>query len=249
MDTKETSLYHIYLITIMVIVGLGLYFLTSALMLRARFRRAYDAQLEAEINKLESEKKRIAEDLHDEISPTLTAIKMKLDILRASSTKDEESIQKCIVYLNTLTEKIRNITVALMPSVIQDKGIAIAIEQYVHNLGYDCTTDIRYTYDPLPSLSLQNSLHIFRIVQEIIHNTCKRANATELEISISNENKMIILSTADNGKGFYYDPSILSTKSYGLSNIHNRVQSLNGTINIDTAPEKGTRFYLELPIS
>ena len=248
MDTKETSFYHIYLITVAVIIGLALYFILSAILLRTRFSRSYIAKLETEINKLESEKRKIAQDLHDEMSPVLTAVKMKLSSLSVQSFTDMEAVDKSISYINSLTEKMRNISIGLMPSVLQDKGLIISIEQHLHNLGNDCDLQIEFTSDVLPDISFKHSLHIFRIVQEIVHNTCKHAGASRLEISITVENNFLLLSTADDGKGFRYSTSKNDQQGYGLSNIRNRVHALNGTLNIDTAPLKGTRFYMEFPI-
>lgn len=248
MDTQESSLYQIYLITAAVIVGLALYYIVSVLRSRSRFRRSFDARLEAEINKLESEKKRIAQDLHDEFSPVLTAVKMKLESVDAQGRKESEVIEKCVSYLEQLTSKIRHISTGLMPSVLQDKGLAIAIEQYIHNLGCPDKIDIQYSCDVLAPMTTEKSLHIFRIVQEIIHNSFKHAQATRLDIAIQQERNMIIIATADNGRGFLYDRSILAKHGYGLANIQNRIQSLNGNLQIDTQPGKGTRFYMEVPL-
>jgi signal transduction histidine kinase len=250
MDPKETSLYHIYLITALVIIGLGLYFIISALLFRSRFRRAYTAQLEAEINKLEEEKKRISEDLHDDIGPMITAIRMKIESLRpVLSSKDQESIEKSLTYLSILSQKIRTASVTLLPSVLAQKGLAIAIEEYISNLPAENTFSIQYLCDPLPALSKPKALHIFRIVQEIIHNTARHAKASRLQVNITATQELIILSTADDGIGFSYEPALQLGKGYGLSNIQSRVQALNGTISIDTGPSKGTRFYMELPVS
>src|SRR5688572_25463008 len=100
MDPKEIPFYHIYLITAFVITGLALYFIISAILLSGKFRRSYYARLEGEINKLESEKKKIAQDLHDEISPVLTAVKMKLSSLSVQSPRDVEAVDKSIGYIN-----------------------------------------------------------------------------------------------------------------------------------------------------
>ncbi len=248
MDTQEASLYQIYLITAAVIVGLALYYIISALRSRRRFRRSFDARLEVEINKLESEKKRIAQDLHDEFGPVLTAVKMKLESVAVPGLKENEVLEKCVSHLEQLTSKIRHISVGLMPSVLQDKGLAIAIEQYIHNLGYPDKIDIQYSCDVFTAMTTEKSLHIFRIVQEIIHNSFKHAHATKLDMTILQERKMIIIATVDNGRGFLYDKSILAKQGYGLANIQNRIQSLNGSLHIDTHPGMGTRFYMEIPV-
>lgn len=248
MDTQETSLYQIYLITSAVIVGLAIYYIVSVLRSRRRFRHSYDTRLEVEINKLESEKKRIAQDLHDELSPVLTAVKMKLESVAVKDSKETEVIEKCVSYLEQLTSKIRHISVGLMPSVLQDKGLAIAIEQYIHNLGYPDQIDIQYSCDVLVPLTTEKALHIFRIVQEIIHNSLKHSKASKLDMTISQERNMIVIATADNGRGFLYNKSVLPQHGYGLANIQNRIQSLNGSLHIDTHPGMGTKFYMEVPV-
>lgn len=248
MDPKETSLYYLYLVTLLVIVGLVSFYLLSALKMRARFRRVTNEQLEAEINKLESEKTRIAQDLHDEIGPILTAIKMRLELIGATSSKEQESLEKSKDHIDLLTNKIRNISVGLMPSVLKDKGLGIAIQQYIHNLNYESAPMIRYNFENIPTLSLPFSLHLFRIVQEIIHNTIKHAEAQKLSINLSEDNGKIILATAEDGNGFDFEKMLEIHKGYGLGNIQSRIQSLHGSLHIQSSIGKGTQYFIEIPI-
>ena len=249
MDPKETSLYYLYLVTLLVIVSLVLFYLISALRMRARFRRVSDEQLAAEINKLESEKTRISQDLHDEIGPILTAIKMHLELLNPTTDKENTALEKSRNQIDILTNKIRSISITLMPSVLQDKGLAIAIQQYIHNLQGEGRPVIKYSFESIPMLTLSHSLHLFRIVQEIIHNTIKHAKATKLSIHLTEENNNIILATADDGQGFDFEKSILAHHGYGLGNMQNRVQSLSGYMNVKSSPENGTQYFIEVPIS
>lgn len=248
MDPKETSLYHLYLITLTVIIGLAVYYIFSALRFRGRYRKAFDQRMEAEILQLESEKERISQDLHDDIAPVLSAISMRLDSLSPTSVKQEESIQICALQLQNLTSKLRSISVALMPSVLKDKGLAIAIQQFIHTIHPTGSLYINYEYDLLPLLPHDKALHLFRIIQEIIHNTIRHSAADRLEISLFAEADKIFIATADNGMGFNYDPSFSACKGYGLANIHNRIQAIHGNLHIDTSPSKGCRFYIELPV-
>ena len=249
MDPKETSLYNIYLITLLIIFCLLLFYTVSALIMRSRYRRATADRLTSQLNAFEKEKERICQDLHDEIGSMLTAQKLLIETITPASKHDQDVIDKVISYCDNATNKIRSLSVGLIPTVLKEKGLAIAIEQYIHNLANDTPFQITYNIDYLPPLKLQESLHIYRIVQEIIHNTLKHANAKNLSISLTDEDDILLLSTIDDGVGFASSDASSFELGYGLANINNRVQSLNATLHIFTSPGKGCRFSFEIPLT
>lgn len=248
MDPKETSVYHICLITLSVIVGFTLFYIVFAIRFRSRLRRAFYADFEAEINKIEAERARIAQDLHDGISPVITAIKMKLETVTSPIPKNAQTLSNCIGHLDDLTIHIRQIATGLMPSVLRDKGLIIAVEQYIHNLPSVKGLTIKYEYEYVPDMPEKMALQCYRIIQEIIHNTIKHANAGILTICIANEKGRIVIATADNGTGFRKNTDLQTSKGNGLSGIRNRLESLNGQLKIKSNGEYGTSFYITIPL-
>ena len=87
---------------------------------------------------------------------------------------------------------------------------------------------------------------LYRIIQECVNNTIKHAEATELDISLINDEDGISVTIEDNGKGFAYDP-LQENEGIGLSNIRSRIQFLKGTVDFDSAPGKGTLVAIHVP--
>ncbi|HRD43502.1 MAG TPA: ATP-binding protein, partial [Ferruginibacter sp.] len=85
--------------------------------------------------------------------------------------------------------------------------------------------------------------NLFRIIQEVVNNAIKYSVAKNIEINISQQEKLLKMSIADDGIGFDYDQ--VKTTSYGLTNIQNRVDEINGKLKVETAVNRGTRFNIE----
>jgi signal transduction histidine kinase len=107
---------------------------------------------------------------------------------------------------------------------------------------------ISYQLNPIPDISLQKSINLFRIVQEIIQNTVKHAGASELFIKLDVKDKHIVLITEDNGTGFNYEKVNELNKGLGLRNLASRVEIMNGISAVDTGPGKGVKYKFEIPI-
>ena len=97
---------------------------------------------------------------------------------------------------------------------------------------------------------IDNSLeiNIFRIIQELVTNVIKHANATEANISITQLDKKINIIVEDNGKGFYARDMVLKDNGMGLSSIEKRVEHLEGSMDIDSTLGKGTNIIIDIPV-
>jgi signal transduction histidine kinase len=247
MDPKETGLYHILIITSVVVCCILLYAFITAILQQARYRWAHHREIESEINALEAERKRIAADLHDDLGPVLSSAIMKLDAIKYLGAEDALLVNSSISYLEKITGRVRSIAANLMPSVLTDKGLVTAIEYFIQNLNLDNIIRITLQADELPPLGQAVKVHLYRILQEIIHNSCKHGHVTKLRISIRCSDHKIILATIDDGTGFDLEEVSRQKKGYGLLNIQNRVQLLNGNLHIEA--KKGTRYYIEIPMA
>ena len=95
-------------------------------------------------------------------------------------------------------------------------------------------------------LDMSVQLNLYRIISELINNTIKHAKATSIDIILHEKNKKLTLMYKDDGIGFDYDQ--VKTTSYGLTNIQNRVDEINGKLKVETAENRGTLFNIEIQL-
>lgn len=249
MHPIEAKLYYIFMMSVIVIGTIIFYSILSLVRMQAKYRRLYNSRIESEVVKLEDERKRIAEDLHDECGPVLTSAVMKLSAVVPKDQQQEILINKALDYIGAITKRIREVATGLMPTVLHDKGAVRALEEFISKINDTGTTlQIILDAEELPPLFPHKSIHIYRILQEIIHNTIRHAGATKLLINIYTTKKNIVIATSDNGAGFNFKEKLKSNQGFGLRNISSRVQLLLGTLNVDDSKKKGTRYYIEIPL-
>jgi signal transduction histidine kinase len=201
----------------------------------------------------EEERTRIARKIHDNMGQALTALKIDLSWLNKRLTNDQDSIheklQSMVTLINETIETVHNVSEDLRPGILDDFGLAAAIEwqaeEFQKRAGVECRTSLPPDeFD----LSKETSTNLFRIVQESLTNIIRHANATEVEIKLSEKEAILVLEILDNGKGIS-DAAITNPKSFGLIGIRERVHSLDGEVDIVGTPDEGTRIIVKMPIS
>jgi two-component system, NarL family, sensor kinase len=200
---------------------------------------------QAEIATLEQERKRMASDIHDEVAPVLTVIKMKLDTLRATTSKDIQTIAVTKKLLQDAIQKLRETYDNLMPELLYRKGLLEAIRSSIEDIEDTGAIKVRLYHDKqyLPASS-EDEIHLYRIFQEAIHNCLQHAEATTFTIRILQRDSKLELMMQDDGKGFNYDLIKKGSAGHGLRNISNRVDLLNGDFYVDTKPGKGVKYTI-----
>src|SRR5436189_124164 len=91
-----------------------------------------------------------------------------------------------------------------MPNTLLRKGLIAAMDQSIYNLNNSNNLEVKFTHDSIPDFSVEKSINLYRILQEIIHNTIKHADASELRIELKKDKQTLVMLTEDNGKGFDY---------------------------------------------
>jgi len=193
----------------------------------------------------ETERKRIARDLHDDISSKLIAISLNLHLLKAEKTEEskKENIINNIIAINNKTiESSRQIAHHLYPPVLEKFGLMDALKELVLDFNNTNVISIQLSFELVFSKKVTNMhLQIFRIIQELINNSIKHGKATAIDINFLSNNSVSSCVYSDNGIGF--DSSQLEkTKGLGFSNIENRIQNINGTFNLISEINKGFKF-------
>lgn len=205
------------------------------------------AVIEAE----DKERIRIARELHDGVGQTIGAAVMNLDLLGeviANRAPDKtEQFEKIRSLMNEGAKELRVVSHSMIPNALLRSGLATAVREFVNRTSSDklkFNLDIVGLNDRLPE---QVETGIFRVLQELVTNILKHANATIVGITITRDEKEITLMVEDNGKGF--DINNLSEKAgIGLKNIMSRVAYLQGNVDWDSQKEKGTIVTCNVPI-
>ena len=192
----------------------------------------------------QEERRRIAQQLHDSIGSNLAGIKLQLANL-PSSTKDSNLI---LNQIDETYQQVRDLSHDLIPKKFEQDAFSSLLSQYLENLGK--SSGVKYEFSVFPeqavdTLSESIKIEIYTIIQELITNTIKHANAKSIELHINLDNNILSVLYEDDGIGF---DTLKTTKGIGISNIEDRLTSLNGHLNIDSILNRGTAVTIEIPI-
>jgi two-component system, NarL family, sensor kinase len=247
MHTAETSLYHAILVSAAIICSIIVYFVITLILQQRHYRKFYNNKLWADISRLEQERKEIAEELHNDFAPILFAARMKFAAITGLSKKGLLLHEEGLSHLDKLTRKLRNFTKELVPGSLLNKGLKQALQDFFDETGTHSTVQLSFNVQDLPAFPAEKTIHVYRIIQEIIFNTIKHSFATSLTIDIYETKDHFTISTADDGKGFEHKEKMAASNSLGLKNIMNRVDLLQGDIHVRSAKNKGTCYFITLP--
>lgn len=194
----------------------------------------------------EEERKRIAEDLHDETLPALSSIARMVDDM-TSEYGESSAPKRMRERLDSTIQEMRRVINDLHPSVLETMGFVPALENLVHILEREVRISCKFSSDPeikegdLPDFA---KLQLYRIVQEVLNNVRKHSQADTVEINISKERELLKISVLDNGKGI--DPRLIRPDAHGLLNIRNRANLIGASVDWQKPSNylNGTEFVL-----
>ncbi len=208
----------------------------------------------------DEEARRIARELHDDISQQLAVLSMDISVDSGRRRCSREWKSRLNAYrekLSSVTESIRQISHQMHASILDELGLEKALEQLCFEqlgfeqntfeasnqwLGVPVTFHARGMPDELPK---EIALCLYRVAQAALHNVAKHAQASSASITLDGSPGFIEMVIADSGKGF--DPSSEQT-GLGLASMRERVRILNGSISISAKPGEGTRISVRLPL-
>ena len=205
-------------------------------------------RIKSVIDGQESERTRLSRDLHDGLGQMLLAVKNKLEQAKITQKENPNPhLNEAISILKNSISEIRIISNDLMPTVLSNFGLQEGIQRLCKDTQEQSNIKFSTNCSGFLSLNLNSKeqIYIYRIIQEVINNIIKHsaANSVVLQSSIS-ENSLII-TIEDNGDGFDIDNHSIGN---GLINIKDRVELLNGKIDIFSERSKGTRIKINIPI-
>lgn len=197
----------------------------------------------------EYERKSIARELHDDLGQALTAVKIDLGMIRQKVTDDEviNRISKLTTLVSQTIKTVQRLTSQLRPEIIDDLGLEAAIKWYTKEFSERNGIEINVEMDSDLLISPDDSITLFRIIQESLTNIARHAQASKIEITLFCDGDSIVLKISDNGIGITND-KLSSKKSFGLIGMRERANTLGGTFGISSETGKGTQISLCFPI-
>ncbi len=209
--------------------------------------------IDAMISGQEKERQRLANELHDNLGSTLATVKLHFQHLAKNRNNSkienlEELYAKTDHLLEEAYQKVRTIAHEKNSGVMANQGLLPAIKKFAKKASNgDALQIVVQDYGLEERLDNALEISIFRMIQELITNIIKHANATEVHISLTNHDSLLNIIIEDNGKGF--DTKVISQKDgMGLRTIEKRIEHLEGTFEIDSTIGKGTNIIINIPI-
>jgi signal transduction histidine kinase len=199
----------------------------------------------------EEERKRLSRELHDEVGQTLTALRMeiaRIDKVRLSAGPVFSAhLAECKHLIDALLLTVRNLSMGLRPSMLDDLGLAPALkwqaQDFTRRYGVMVNVSIDGDMDGLPE---PHRTCIYRVVQEALTNCARHANASQVGVSLRREEKSLRLLVYDDGVGLRDAPK--TGKGFGLLGIEERVKELQGTALMHSTSGAGTTLRVEVPV-
>ena len=199
----------------------------------------------------EQERTRLAKELHDGIGGLMSMLKLQFTNFKKSHTAIQENAEynTALDLLNTASQDIRKISHALMPSALERLGLIDAVEQFCTSMQASADFEIDFQhYNINERLPQRFELLAYRIIQELLNNIIKYAEAKEVLVQLAKNENHLSITIEDDGKGFDVS-SIKNKDGIGLQSMQKRIELLGGKMDIDSAIGKGTSVNIELPIS
>ena len=203
----------------------------------------------------EAERRHLSRELHDEVGQALTAVKMNLQMLRRQSAPPQATgrLDESIGLVDRILQGVRQLSLDLRPSLLDDLGLAAALRWYVSAQAERSGIAANVVTEPLPDhLPIATSTTCFRVAQEAVTNALRHAKATRITVRLRCEGKELEVSVGDNGVGFDVSDArrrAMQGAAAGLLGLEERVQLAGGRSSIVSVPGWGTILHAWLPLS
>jgi signal transduction histidine kinase len=197
----------------------------------------------------ENERKNISRDLHDAVGQSMSAVQFELHGLNVLLTPYPAPLRTRLNRIRELVESsvamVRNMALLLRPSMLDDLGLTTALEWQANQISRSTGVRIKIVEDAFPNeLREDHKICVFRVVQEALNNVCKHANASSVEITLLARNGKLSVTIRDDGRGFRKS----RRTGLGLIGMQERVESLGGSLIVNSEPGKGTAIEVALPL-
>ena len=202
----------------------------------------------------EDERRRIAQDLHDDIGQSMTALILNLKTIQGQLLDDQEDVDKIVAQIKEsirvvedMMRHIRQVLYELRPPNLDNTSLGKTLEAF--SSSFALSTGLRVVFsgqDQLPVIPNAQATVLYRLLQEGMNNAVKHAKASSVWINLEYMDGEVSISLEDDGQGF--DPDQRSSYGIGLQGLRERFTALGGNFDIESSLGKGTRLYGSLPV-
>jgi len=233
----------------MIRVGSTLNLLLDGLVADRSRMRLLAAQV---INAQDAERARVARELHDGTAQTLAAAMLQLSAVarHAHSPDAEESLTELRSLVASALEEIRSLSHTIHPRVLDDLGLVSALEWLARQTRQEGVLDVEVEAErgaeDIPSAAASV---LYRVAQESVRNVMQHARARHVRIVLTTANDVVTLSVIDDGNGFDVRSAEARRPGMGLFSIRERVSLVNGTVDVQSVPGRGSRVIATIPLS
>lgn len=243
------KLFYTVIITALLIAIVIVFFVVSVIRYNKKYMQLQKDKVQAQIMIQELERKRIANDLHDSLGPMLSTVKLYMHSISVSDDTDKESLDKASSFIDETIKNLREISYNLLPSSLARNDLTMVVREFISRLASRHPLKIDFETTENTSIPKDTEIHLFRIIQEIIHNTIKHSGASKLKLIIAKKPDGLFLISEDNGKGFNMDDIRDGTGGLGLKSMENRCEMIDATLKIITAKNQGCKIIIKMPNS
>jgi len=202
------------------------------------------------LNAQENERRRIAQELHDEVGGLLTSVQLSLSMIPTDDVSTRSSIKEAYRLIQKLGEEVRSLSLSLRSSTLDDFGLKTALEEHLVQFRKKSgiALESRFVLPDDVRLAGEIETATFRIVQECLTNIARHSGADSASVSVEVENEVIRIEVIDSGAGFELASHLGDTNHMGLSGVIERAELLHGFAEIKTSPGAGTRIRARIPL-
>lgn len=205
------------------------------------------------ISAQEQERRRISRELHDDLSQRLAMLALESETLERHESLPpnvREKLGRLRFEMGELSDSVHRMAYQLHPSFLDDLGLRIALESFISDFCRREGIQTKFTAANIPSsLPADVSLCLYRVTQECLRNIAKHSKAKRASVRLEQSDHVIRLSIKDSGIGFATEALQSSRGGLGIVSIGERVRLLKGKIQLESAPNKGTRVQITIPWS
>jgi PAS domain S-box-containing protein len=214
-------------------------------------RQAEHKIMEAIINTEETERSRIAQDLHDGLGPVLSTIKLYFQVYKDANDQAKRNMlsEKLSSTIQEAIKGVSEISHNISPHVLKNYGFYAALKQFIHRIALTNVVIIQLDCNEETELNPNTGIILYRAISELINNSIKHASCNTISIVIQQKGGFLLVDYSDDGHGFdFIAVSSSPARGSGLNNIVNRVNALKGKIDIESKVDHGMKARLKIPV-
>lgn len=200
----------------------------------------------------EEERRRISRELHDEVGQALLVARLYLEMIEAMLSEEKKEVRAKLKDTREVVEttiiEMRRLISALSPNVLQELGLPASIRQFVKNLSRSFPGRVRMRMSNVEELPDGPKIMMYRLVQECFTNAVKHSCARNVSVDLTRRNGLVRMRMHDDGVGFSVAEAAAKRESFGIAGMRERVELLGGKIDIASAPGKGTKVSIAIPV-